>query len=98
MVNHEDPFHEFGSKLRFPRYFGKNWPALKDCLDGTTWIERTGRYLIVIRDWSAVLSESEGDRTVLERILNDVGEGRSRLGHGPGSGLDTVAFNAILAL
>lgn len=98
MRDHDGLFHEFASKMSFPGYFGENWPALQDCLDDMTWVPAATHYLIVIENWAAVLEESKPDRVVLERILRDVGENWGRLGHGPGSGFDIVAFNTILII
>jgi RNAse (barnase) inhibitor barstar len=91
MVNHDDLFDEFSREMSFPRYFGRNWPALQDCLDDLTWIPAASAYIIVIREWRDVLSECEVDKPVLERILNDVGAGWAQ---GPESMI--VPFNTLL--
>ncbi|MEU7552661.1 barstar family protein [Streptomyces sp. NPDC044571] len=91
MANHDRLFEEFSQRMSFPEYFGKNWPALQDCLDDLTWIPAAGSYLLVIHEWADVLSECERDRPVLERILYDVG---SMWAQGPESMI--APFNTLL--
>jgi len=91
MITHESLFGEFSRKMSFPGYFGRNWPALRDCLDDLTWIPAASAYLVIIHEWRNVLSECEVDKPVLERILNDVGAARAQ---GPESMV--APFNALL--
>ncbi|MFI5616772.1 barstar family protein [Streptomyces sp. NPDC051567] len=91
MADHEGLFDEFSRQMSFPPYFGRNWPALQDCLDDLTWMSAASSYLLVIHEWPRVLSGCEVDRSVLERILHDVG---SMWAQGPASMI--VPFNALL--
>jgi len=94
MQTYDGLFQQFADKLRFPAYFGRNWPALQDCLNDLTWIPPAKHYLITINQWPKVLTEYPADRQVLCRILNDTGETWARLGHDPDSG--PVSFNTLL--
>ncbi|MEU8971564.1 barstar family protein [Streptomyces monashensis] len=63
-------FTQFYEALRLPDYFGWNWDALRDCLRDLHWIAAT-RFLVVIDDADAVLSEAPGEREILLRALDD---------------------------
>ncbi|MFB7235007.1 barstar family protein [Streptomyces sp. NPDC056269] len=95
MTSHDGLFSEFSRVCEFPDYFGRNWPALSDCLEDMLWFDETKRFLLVIHHWSDVLSESPRDREVLVRILGEVGSNWSRLGY-EGEGSPSVAFNSVL--
>ncbi|WEO94958.1 barstar family protein [Streptomyces sp. FXJ1.172] len=63
-------FTQFYEALRLPDYFGWNWNALRDCLRDLHWITAT-RFLVVIDDAVAVLSEAPDEREILWRALDD---------------------------
>ncbi|MFE5240457.1 barstar family protein [Streptomyces sp. NPDC056627] len=90
MRDTHDLFLEFKRKMSFPGYFGHNWPALEDCLFDMTWLPSPGGYLLLIDDWSLVLSESKDEIPVLLRILEDAGSSWSQY---PEAG---VPFNTLL--
>ncbi|MFF3090485.1 barstar family protein [Streptomyces nojiriensis] len=91
MTDHDGLFDEFSRQMSFPQYFGRNWPALQDCLDDLTWMPAASSYLLVIHEWPRVLSECEVDRLVLERILHDVGSMRAQ-----GPAAMVVPLNTLL--
>jgi hypothetical protein len=94
MRSHNGLFAEFAATLRFPDYFGRNWPALVDCLDDLLWLDREEQFLLVIYDWPLVLESAPTDLGVLRRILADAGANWSSLGYGDPPG--PIAFNTLL--
>jgi hypothetical protein len=95
MRSHDSLFREFATELRFPGYFGANWPALADCLGDLLWFEELPHMLLVIEDWPSVLADAPIDLPVLTRILNDTAADWARLGY-DGTGANPVAFNTVL--
>ncbi|MFI0791493.1 barstar family protein [Micromonospora rubida] len=71
MVDVDGVFEQFSDALRFPSYFGWNWPALSDCLSDLHWLSAR-RYLIMIENAPCILRENV-DRAVLFSVLADVG-------------------------
>ena len=71
----DDLFDEFAVKLDFPDYFGKNWPALSECLTDLEWLPGTA-YTILMLDSDRVLADErdEVDLEVLLRTLERVAE------------------------
>jgi hypothetical protein len=94
MQAHDDLFSAFAIAMRFPDYFGENWPALEDCLNDMTWFDETGHFLIVITNWPKVLQDAPMDRVVLRRVLEDVAKNWATLGY-DGEGSRPVAFNVV---
>ncbi|MCK5536423.1 MAG: barstar family protein, partial [Bacteroidales bacterium] len=43
----ESFFKEFAKKLKFPKYFGKNWDSFYDCITDLSWIKGQNGYLII---------------------------------------------------
>jgi Barstar (barnase inhibitor) len=95
MRDHDALFNEFASKLSFPDYFGRNWPALSDCLEDMLWLNEMNCFLIIIKHSSQILAEAPVDLPALKRILNDVGSHWGRLGY-DGTGQMRIAFNTVL--
>jgi hypothetical protein len=95
MKSHDDLFSEFSRVCEFPDYFGRNWPALSDCLEDMLWLDRVEHFLLVIDHWPDLLSEAPADREVLMRILGQVGSNWAYLGY-EGEGSPPVAFNSLL--
>lgn len=66
----EDLFTEFARRLEFPGYFGRNWPALSDCIRDLAWLPGFA-YALVIGDSAVLLDdESEAELEVLFRTLD----------------------------
>ncbi|MEU5940278.1 barstar family protein [Micromonospora sp. NPDC047548] len=72
MANVDGVFEQFSDALRFPSYFGWNWPALSECLRDLHWLSAR-RYLIIIENAPCVLRENADRRGVLFSILTEVG-------------------------
>lgn len=94
MRSHDELFAEFAAVLRFPDYFGRNWPALADCLDDLLWLDPVAQFLLLIHDWSLLLAAAPTDRSVLRRILSNAGANWLSFGYGDPPG--PVAFNTLL--
>ena len=94
MHTHDGLFTEFASALNFPDYFGRNWPALQDCLDDLTWLDETSHVLIICSNWPEVLRDASSDRVVLRRILERSAKDWATLGFG-GDNAKPVAFNVV---
>nr|WP_243639178.1 barstar family protein [Micromonospora sp. MW-13] len=72
MVDVDGVFEQFSDALRFPSYFGWNWPALSECLSDLHWLPAR-RYLIIIENAPCILRENVDGRAVLFSILAEVG-------------------------
>ncbi|WP_245716429.1 barstar family protein [Micromonospora humi] len=72
MTDVDGVFAQFSDALRFPGYFGWNWPALADCLTDLQWLP-AHRYLVLVENASLILRENESRREVLFGILADAG-------------------------
>lgn len=66
-------FEEFGSRLRFPEYFGRNWDALDECIRDLEWIRAVG-YVIVVVHAESLLVESPAEYTTFVDVMNSAGE------------------------
>ncbi|MEV6779074.1 barstar family protein [Streptomyces syringium] len=73
MLDADGVFEQFWEALRFPDYFGWNWPALSDCLRDLQWLPAS-QYLVVVESSSLVLSGSEAERGTLFRVLQRAAE------------------------
>jgi hypothetical protein len=62
-------FDEVGAALRLPDYFGRNWPALHECLTDLSWLPGD-RYAIVVAGAQRLFEDDAFDslRTFLELI------------------------------
>jgi len=71
--------NEFAKQGQFPKYFGKNWDALEECLRNLYWINK--KRIIIIHKGIPLLN-SEKDLKLYLEILNDVAiEWRSDSSH-----------------
>ncbi|GAA2715073.1 MULTISPECIES: barstar family protein [Streptomyces] len=68
MADADGVFEQFWRELRFPDYFGWNWPALLDCLRDLQWLP-ADRYLVVIRNPGRLLSSAPEEREVFLQTL-----------------------------
>jgi RNAse (barnase) inhibitor barstar len=57
-------FAEFNRTLDFPDYFGRNWPALEDCLIDLAWLPAPA-YLLAVEDSDQVLAQEPDERVGL---------------------------------
>jgi len=95
MRDHDVLFNEFASKLNFPDYFGRNWPALSDCLEDMLWFDEASCFLLIIERSAQVLANAPVDLPVFKRILSDVGSHWGSLGY-DGTGRTRIAFNTVM--
>jgi len=72
MVDADGVFEQLSDALRFPSYFGWNWPALSECLRDLNWLPADW-YLIVIENAPRVLEKSAEERAVLFGVLARAG-------------------------
>lgn len=72
MTDVDGVFEQFSDALRFPSYFGWNWPALSECLSDLQWLSAR-RYLIIIENAPRILRENVDRRGVFFSILAEVG-------------------------
>ncbi|MEV0005500.1 barstar family protein [Micromonospora sp. NPDC050980] len=49
MTDVDGVFEQFSDALRFPSYFGWNWPAFSECLQDLHWLAAR-RYLVLIEN------------------------------------------------
>ena len=71
MRNLDGLFQEFAEAFSFPVYFGKNWPALDECLNDLDWL-MGDTYIVGINDIQEVLiDESKKDLLILFKILKN---------------------------
>lgn len=59
---------EFANKLKFPSYFGENWPAFDECINDLEWLE-SDKYILFIRNFDKVLVNDEDSFKVLLSIM-----------------------------
>ncbi len=78
----EKLFAIFADKLRFPRYFGRNWDALEECLRDLSWLPPNQPIAIVHEDLP--FGAGGANRGVYLEVL------RSVLNHWSGSGSRAV--------
>jgi hypothetical protein len=93
MIDSDGVFEQFSDALRFPTYFGWNWPAFSECVRDLGWLP-ADRYLVVIENPTLVLSSSPEERNVFFKILGRAArEWANPLGKVGGRG---VPFNVLL--
>ncbi|MCM2578719.1 barstar family protein [Streptomyces sp. MTZ3.1] len=85
-------FTECYEAFRLPSYFGWNWAALSDCLRDLQWMP-ADRYLIVVENWSSVLSNLPEEREILLRVLAQAAEDWANPQGNPGN--LAIPFNVL---
>jgi RNAse (barnase) inhibitor barstar len=90
----EDLFTHFGSTLKFPNYFGKNWNAFEECIRDLEWLP-AGGYVIVIDRAERLLIVNESDYRLFVDIMQKAGRewGKPQLGEWPRA---AIPFHLIL--
>ncbi len=69
----ETLFAAFAHILKFPDYFGANWPALKDCLTDLDWLPADS-YVVVVRNSDQLLAAEPIERSSLLKAMVSTGE------------------------
>jgi hypothetical protein len=84
MQRMEGFYDELAAALQFPLYFGRNWPAVDECLADLDWMP-AGAYLLVFADAPLVLkSAGDGDAEALFKLLSRIcGEWAEGSANGP---------------
>lgn len=96
MRNVDDLFREFARELRFPEYFGRNWPAFAECVTDLSWLPARA-YLLVIKEPALLLEASPPDRDVFYRLIDEAcGWWAHSFGLGRQWGGGEVPFNVAL--
>jgi len=65
-------FTEFGKRLGFPSYFGRNWDAFEECIRDLEWLPARG-YILVITCADKLLSRNRKDFEIFVDIMNAAG-------------------------
>ncbi|MCX4747440.1 barstar family protein [Kitasatospora sp. NBC_01287] len=90
MTDLQGVFEEFSRGLRFPAYFGWNWPAFSECLRDLAWIG-SENYLLVISGSQFLLSDEPEEMNTFMKISEEAGRTRSRMIRQP-----ATSFNIVL--
>jgi RNAse (barnase) inhibitor barstar len=61
-------FDEFAQAARLPGYFGRNWPALDECLADLEWLPATG-YVVILRNPARLLESEPLSRATFVRVI-----------------------------
>lgn len=69
----ESFFNVLSEALNLPDYFGRNWEALKDCLEDLEWLPGDS-YLFIFRNVDQLFSDEPIERAAFLRILNLVAQ------------------------
>lgn len=59
--------------MRFPEYFGRNWPALKDCLTDLEWLPAHA-YCLVFKNSDQLFADEPIERSAFTSTMKVVGE------------------------
>jgi len=93
MIDADGVFEQLTDALRFPAYFGWNWPAFSECVRDLGWLP-ADRYLVVIENSTLVLSSSSEERDLFFKVLAQAARSWANpLGKVGGRG---VPFNVLL--
>ncbi len=66
----EQLFECLAAQIPLPKYFGKNWDALEECLQDFRW-QRAPGYLLIFEDFSAVRELPHPDLETLLQIFEE---------------------------
>lgn len=92
----EGLFKEFARELRFPEYFGHNWPAFDECIKDMEWMSSPS-YRIVIERADELLVDDPLELGTFLKIASSAGRYWSdAIGLGPEWGGGEVRFNTVL--
>lgn len=69
----DDLFECFSQAFGFPSYFGRNWAALRDCLDDLSWMVPQRHVLLIVRSWPTLLGDDPEGRALLKDVLRETG-------------------------
>jgi hypothetical protein len=64
-------FDQFAEVARFPGYFGRNWPALDECLADLEWLPARG-YVVTLESPERLLESEPLDRPAFARLVEGV--------------------------
>ncbi|BCJ39216.1 hypothetical protein Athai_67190 [Actinocatenispora thailandica] len=64
-------FDEFAQAAMLPDYFGRNWPALDECLADLEWLPASS-YVMTLRNPARLLKSALRDRPVFIKIVTKV--------------------------
>lgn len=66
-------FSVISRRLDFPEYFGRNWPALKDCLTDLEWLPADS-YCLVFRNSGSLFADEPIERRAFLGIMKSSAE------------------------
>jgi RNAse (barnase) inhibitor barstar len=61
-------FDQFAQVAKFPEYFGRNWPALDECLADLEWLPATC-YVMTLKNPDRLLEDEPLSRAVFARVI-----------------------------
>jgi hypothetical protein len=68
MTTLDELYSEFARILRFPDYFGRNWPAFDECVADLEWLPAPG-YIIFLQNAELLLAADPEERGPFFRII-----------------------------
>ena len=75
MRTYESLFNEFSSALKFPNYFGRNWPAFGECISDLEWLQGATAYLLMFSNAEAIYCDEKlPEYPTLLKILAKAGD------------------------
>lgn len=87
-------FRQTASELKFPKYFGWNWAAFKDCLWDLGWIDPAGVWLLITNGECVLNRVSDEVLSWFLDILETIGREWGTLGDRPG--MPPRPFHSVL--
>jgi RNAse (barnase) inhibitor barstar len=64
---------EIGKAFSFPKHYGRNMNALKDCINDLDWINKDN-YILIINNFESFIIKNKEDREDVIKFLNRVSE------------------------